>query len=113
MTNWKSVVNELRTQFEAKGGATVLVSEPSEGKTVPVQTLADEHLLKFEGKKLQPKTVRKWLWEQRDCRVLKRQGAVLFAGYDEAEDTTLVGLGAMTSPDAAVRLTRIRQRAIA
>tara|TARA_R100000388_G_C7244634_1_gene164034 strand:+ start:5524 stop:5868 length:345 start_codon:yes stop_codon:yes gene_type:complete len=110
MTDWKGSVKKLVTDFDDKKGAAVLVTPPLEGRSSPVQVTQDEHTLQFEGSKITPKAVRKWLWEQRECRALKRSGAFLFANYNEEDDKTYVGIGALASEAAAVRLVERRTR---
>ena len=112
MTDWKSSVRSLVDTFNEKKGAAVLVTPPLEGRGSPVQMTQDEHTLRFEGLKITPKVVRRWLWEQRECRALKRAGAFLFANYNEADDTTYVGIGALASNAAAVRLLERRSRKV-
>ena len=113
MNQWKRSVKELGQQFEESKGGVVVVSPTTEDRHHPVQITPDPHCLEFEGDKFQPKAVRRWLWEQRNCRALTREGALLFASYDEAEDTTRVGVGALTTSDAAVRLEKLRSTRVA
>ena len=111
--DWKSKVKLLKDSFDSHLGGVVLLTPPLDGRDQPVQVTSDESSLTFEGKELKPKMVRRWLWEQRNCRAVTRPGAFIFASYDDSTDVTRVGLGALATTDAAVRLEGIRERSIA
>ena len=110
--NWKSVVKDLKAMYDEHKGAVVGINSATDpSKQHPVQITSDIHALTFEGMDINPKLVRRWLWEQRNTRAVKREGNFIWASYNAENDTTLVGLGALATSGAAVRLASIRERA--
>ena len=60
----------------------------------------------LEGKILTLKTIRKFLWESRNFRAVKRDGAVLWTVYDPEVDVSYLGLGLLIEPTILVRIRR-------
>ena len=109
---WKAIVRDLNSMFEKnKAGLVIINDNQDPGRQQPVQITPDPHTLTFEGMKMNPKMVRRWLWEQRNTRGVQREGNFIWGAYIEEEDKTMVGLGALTSPTAAVRLAKMREEA--
>jgi len=110
--NWKSIVKDLKAMYDEHKGAVVAINLTQDpNKQHPVQITSDVHALTFEGMDINPKLVRRWLWEQRNTRAVKREGNFIWASYNAEDDTTLVGLGALATSRAAVRLDNIREKA--
>ena len=95
---------------EHKGAVVAINLAKDPSKQHPVQITSDIHALTFEGMDINPKLVRRWLWEQ-NTRAVKREGNFIWASYNAEDDTTLVGLGALATSGAAVRLANIREKA--
>tara|TARA_R100000458_G_C8169181_1_gene170306 strand:+ start:229 stop:564 length:336 start_codon:yes stop_codon:yes gene_type:complete len=107
MINWKEISNLLIDSHQEEGDGLVKLYPHSEGDSI-VNMSNENFILEVEGKELRPKKVRKFLWEQRKNRALKRKNAVLWSSYIEEEDKSYVGVGALTSPEAADRLKGFR-----
>ena len=105
--NWKKISNQLIDLHKEDGDGLVKLDPHSGGSTVV--NLSDSDLvLEVKGKELRAKKVRKFLWEQRKPRALKRKNAILWSAYIEEDDTSYVGVGALTSPEVADRLEVFR-----
>ena len=100
--NWKEISNQLTELHKETGSAVVMFDPHSEGDVVNLST--EDFCLEVEGKELHKKKVRKFLWENRKKRALQRKNALLWSSYLEDEDKSYIGVGAITSPEAAKRL---------
>ena len=80
------------------------------GITDFANTTADGELYSQTGRVLSAKKVRRWLWERRKERKLNRQTAMLWTVYDTVNDRSVVGIGAVTSKEAADKLADIQEQ---
>jgi len=100
--DWKKISNKLVDAHSEKESAVIALNSESIG--ILVNLSSDNFCLEVEGKELQSKKVRKFLWENRKKRALQRKNAVLWSAYIEEEDKSYVGVGAVTSKEAAERM---------
>ena len=102
--NWKKFTKKF-TEVHDKNGSAVLLLDPHSVKGEEIVNLSKENfILEIEGKELNEKKVRKFLWENRKKRALQRKNALLWSSYMEDEDKSYVGVGATTSKEVADRL---------
>tara|TARA_Y100000593_G_scaffold71239_1_gene130808 strand:+ start:134 stop:448 length:315 start_codon:yes stop_codon:yes gene_type:complete len=82
------------------GGALVDIHGDNavDEETSIITTSEEEDTHSLVGNKLRPKEVRKFMWDKRKSRDLKRDNVVIWSWYDEEEDTTYMGFGAKVSP---------------
>ncbi len=90
--SWKQLVNQLVTNYENQDGVAYVTVRERDGCTEIVNTL--KRVMVIDGCDLSRKAVRRWLWEVKDTRQLKRVGAVLWAFYDKVDNKTFIGIGA-------------------
>ena len=99
-TNWKKISNSLVKMHKELGGA--LVNREGENAVVNnrslVNTSKEDEILTLVGKKLSPKRVRKFMWDNRNSRRLTRSNAIVWSWYNEDEDKTYMGFGASVEP---------------
>ena len=95
MKNWKEITQRLVSLHNKKESAVIRLTPHSKGEMVNLSS--DEFCLEIEGKELQTKKVRRFLWENRKKRALLRSKAVIWSAYIEEDDKTYVGVGALTS----------------
>lgn len=102
---WKQVARDLVSMHSRMGVSRVVLRPERLGpsRTDMVNTCEDEDLLVVRGNSLSPKEVRRWLWEKRKKRSLRRPNAVIWSVYDEKEDRSIVGTGAIVSEPVAER----------
>tara|TARA_R100001082_G_C4354346_1_gene156060 strand:- start:535 stop:849 length:315 start_codon:yes stop_codon:yes gene_type:complete len=100
--DWKKLSKKLVDLHEEKEAAIIRLTPATIGEVINLSS--DGFCLEVEGKKLSPKKVRKFLWENRKKRALQRKQAVLWSAYMEEEDKSYVGVGALTSPKVAARI---------
>lgn len=102
---WKSIVKDLIETHEAHGDAVVSVGVLSVGDIDGcwvVNTCKD--VMVVDGM-LDPKSVRKWLWDHRASRAFKRLGGLLWSSTENGR--SVVGFGSFTSPEVAKRFERM------
>ena len=100
--DWKKISNKLVDAHSEKESAVIALNSESTG--VLVNLSSDDFCLELEGKELQSKKVRRFLWENRKKRALQRKKAVVWSAYIEDEDKSYVGVGALTSSEIATRM---------
>ena len=102
MTDWKGISRRLVKLHEDHEAGIIRFSSDSFGEMVNLSN--ENSSMEVEGKKITAKKVRKFLWEQRNQRALKRKNAVVWSAYVEDEDKSYIGVVALTSPEVAARL---------
>ena len=100
--DWKKISNKLVEAHATNESAVVFLDPHSKG--VLVNLSDDEFCLELEGREIQAKKIRKFLWENRKKRALQREKAAIWSAYIEDEDKSYVGVGALTSPEVADRM---------
>ena len=100
--NWKEISQRLASLHEKQEAAVIRFSPESTGEMVNLSN--DDFSLKIEGKKINAKKIRKFLWEQRKKRALQRKNAVLWSAYIKDEDKSYIGVGALTTKRVADKM---------
>ena len=101
--DWKKISRKLVEDHIENGSSVVPLSPHSEEGSV-VNLSTDDFCMKSEGKELNAKKVRKFLWENRKKRALNRKQGLIWSAYIEDEDQSYVGVGAITDPKVAERM---------
>lgn len=105
MRDWKEI---SRLAAERHPGGVVILESPHLGLgSLPEGTALCRHeqfTKEFEGSSLNPKEIRRFLWEIRNRRQVLRDRAFVETEYDEESDTSRIHLGTLTSKDALERL---------
>ena len=102
---WKKIVKKLTFEHQQEGSSIVLFDPHSKGYLV---NLTEEDLyLEIDGKELQSKKVRKFLWENRKKRAFQRKRGLVWSAYIEDEDKSYVGVGALTTKKVAERMNGV------
>ena len=73
----------------------------------------DDGVLRMTGDMLTAKRVRRWLWDQRRSRVMRRNRFVVWGVYDNPTNQYHVGLADITSTRCVMRLNERRFRKVA
>lgn len=111
--DWKGIVNKLCWQHLELGVAAIDFNGDnawahSDKDHVPLSQ--DDECLAIKGRALQAKKVRRWLFEKRKSRQVKRKTSTLWSVYDNVNDTSWVGLGALTKPEAAAKMEELQEQ---
>ncbi len=98
--DWKKISKSVVEMHNSLGGALVDIHGDNavDEETSIITTSEEEDTHSLVGNKLRPKEVRKFMWDKRKSRDLKRDNVVIWSWYDEEEDTTYMGFGAKVSP---------------
>mgnify|MGYP003649401958 CR=1 FL=1 len=96
--DWKKISKRLSKIHEEKKSSVVRLTPFTEGVVVNLSN--DSFCLEVPGEQLSAKKVRKFLWENRKKRALQRKNAILWSAYLEDDDTSYVGVGALTLKQA-------------
>lgn len=100
--DWRQISKQLVEIHSAKSSAVILLGPHSIGEVVNLSD--DDFSFEVAGKELPIKGVRRFLWENRKKRALRRKKALLWSAYIEDEDKSYLGVGALTSPRVAARM---------
>mgnify|MGYP003117660179 CR=1 FL=1 len=99
-TDWKKISKSVVKMHNSLGGALVDINGDNaveEGSSI-INTATEDNTLELVGNELKPKEVRKFMWDQRKSRDLKRDNVIIWSWYDEEEDKTYMGFGAKIKP---------------
>ena len=98
--NWKKISTSVVEMHNTLGGALINIEgENAAGDDSSlITTSTEEETFSLVGNQLKPKQVRRFMWNQRNSRALKRDNVIIWSWYDEEEDTTYMGFGAKVKP---------------
>tara|TARA_Y100001973_G_scaffold104197_1_gene173393 strand:- start:417 stop:770 length:354 start_codon:yes stop_codon:yes gene_type:complete len=97
MADWKAMSKTLSEMHREVGGGAVDTegrAAVGRGEAV-VNTVNEQDIETLVGNKISPKQIRRYAWENRNHRSLKRDNAIFWSVYDEEEDKTHLGMGAV------------------
>ena len=103
--NWKQISKFMTEMHNELGGSIVDLQgmNATHKNENLINTSKSDELMSLVGKKLNPKGIRRFMWEHRKSRQLTRPNAVIWSWFDEEEDKTVVGFGAPVKPQALDR----------
>ena len=96
MPDYKQISQDISQQHQDKGMAFI----PLFGEIINeilVNLSDDKTYVSFEGKKITPKKIRKFLWDHKKDRRFQRKRAILWSAYNDEEDKSYLGVGATAS----------------
>jgi hypothetical protein len=101
--DWKKLTSKM-SEFHREFGASIISrdSEPLTSGSL-LNLTKEKDMYSQEGSDITPKKVRRWLWEMRDKRSMKREGLVLWSAYDEDKNTSCVGFGVLVDDKIVAR----------
>jgi len=105
MRNWKTIAKNLEAMHP--GGRVLLESPHVPWEFLPEEAeefVHEDTAKKFEGKEINAKDVRRFLWNNRNSRKSKRDRAFVASSYNEDKDVSILFLGTLTCKEAAERL---------
>ena len=105
MRDWKEIAKEAAGRHP--GGFVVLDSPHFELGLLPdgsARCYHNEFHQEFAGPALNPKQIRRFLWDIRNKRQVQRDRAFIETYYDDETDTSVIRLGTLTSEEALERL---------
>lgn len=73
---WKEITSSLHADVRKSHASKVLLNDNGRGTWIPVGSVLEK-----EGV-ISLKELRKWLWERRACRILKRKSVALWGIQD-------------------------------
>ena len=100
----KELSRTVAKAHREKGQCLHLLNDGGERSGGVVVSVKVPRFWSLEGKALTPKTIRKFLWESRKYRAVKRDGAVLWTVYDPEVDVSYLGLGLLIEPAILARI---------
>jgi len=106
MIDWKEI-SHLLTDRHPHAIVPLHPTVPRDKRIIPVNVSTDTQLATFPTATLSPKKVRGFLWEHRNHRALRRPHAIVWSTHN-ISGNSIVGFGALTSPEAARRLNHSR-----
>lgn len=95
-SDWKEIARTLVQRYRASGWATI-DRHGRDASSLP-STLLDksgEQTLKVEGRNLNERKVRQWLWDSRRHPAMGDENLFIWVVYDDDRNVTEVGLGVM------------------
>lgn len=102
-TNWKKLTSKM-ADFHEEYGASIVSRDLDPLYSGNLLNLTEEEkLFSQEGEKISPKKIRRWLWEIKDERSLKRDGLVFWSVYDDEKKTSYAGFGVLVKEEIASR----------
>lgn len=112
-TEWNKVTAMLCDMHNTHGAGAVLFQPDTarlEGAGTLLNLMSDEKLFSRPGKHLTRKQLRQWLWEEhRKSRGIQRERGLLWSAYDEEDNRSYVGIGALVKEQVAERLDKKRE----
>ena len=109
MSNWK-LLSKTVSETHNRIGVSVVNKEGdpiTEGQLVNLTT--DNDKFTKSGGDLKPKEIRKWLWTYRKNRSFSRSNLVVWSSYNEEDDTTYMGVGAVVPTRTASKFSEDRK----
>ncbi len=103
MADWKKMSKSLAELHEEVGGAVVDTEGRPAGGGAVVNTSEEEDIETLVGNKISPKQIRRYAWEKRKHRSLRRPNAIFWSVYDEEEDRSHLGIGALVETNKVDR----------
>tara|TARA_R100000458_G_scaffold24886_1_gene22407 strand:+ start:1191 stop:1529 length:339 start_codon:yes stop_codon:yes gene_type:complete len=97
MSNWKEISKTV-SELHSRLGLSVVDKEGSpitEGNLINLTN--EDAVFTKKGDSLKPKEIRKWLWSYRKNRSFSRKNLVVWSSYDEANETSHMGVGAIVA----------------